>query len=107
MTDYRLVPIDKYAHAGYLLIFFPGLYWLGQLLTFIGVDKIADFSASFPRFATYMLTVVVPVTTLLLGAISYIRHPRENRKLAYQSLIALSIVCILLFVLIAIDGSLE
>lgn len=107
MARRTFVPIDKYAHAGYVLLLFPALYWAARLLTILGVEQIGDFCDSFPSFAKVVLTVIVPMLTLLLGALSYIRHPREDRKLAYQSLIALSAVLIILFVLQAIDGTVE
>lgn len=105
MTRNTLIPIDKYAHAGYALLSFTGLYWFVKLLVLLGVSSIEEFCLSIPRFTSMTFSVVIPVITLLLGAISYLRHPNEKRKLAYQSLMALSIVSILLFLFGIIDGA--
>lgn len=87
------------------MLLFPALYWLGRLVSLIGFDFVTDWCSTFPDVAKILITVVIPILTLSLGLLSYVRHPNERRKLAYQSLIALSALCLLLFIINIIDGT--
>jgi hypothetical protein len=98
--------IDIFAHVGYFLLMLPALYWLGALLYFFGVKQIVGWYDTIPHFALLMIIVFIPTLTLLLGGFAYLRNPKEKRKLAYQSLMTLSVICLLLFLILMIDGSL-
>jgi len=59
---------------------FPGLFWFGKLLAVFGVPAIEDWYKIFPYFAVALLTIVVPIVMLLLGAFSCLHHTHTKRE---------------------------
>lgn len=100
------MPTNRFVYAGYTIVGLPTLYWLSWLFAFIGVEFFLETFQSIPRTALLIITVILPVLGFIIGAVTYLMHPMEKRKLAYQSLIAVSIMYILLIIIQLIDGDL-
>lgn len=100
------MPTNRFVYAGYIIIGLPTLYWLSWLFALIGVEFFLEAFQSIPRIALLIIAVILPALGFIIGAVTYLVHPKEKRKLAYQSLIAVSMVYILLIIIQLIDGDL-
>jgi len=101
------MPTNRIVYIGYFVLLIPTVYWASHFLHFVGIHFFLRIILLLPYPVLLGVVVVCPIASFIFGSISYLEHPEEKRKLAYQALIVVSIFYILTLIVHLMDGAID